>query len=224
MKNKITYYNCHTHRKPQSENEFCIRNAYLNAPDANNGNYTISNGLHPWFASNYSSSEIENILTNLAKLPKNLAIGEIGLDKMKPHFEKQMTVFLQQLEIAEKFKKPLIIHQVKAYEEILPLLRSYKGKVVLHGFQGNVQQWEQLNKNGNVYVSFGAAILGEKGKTKQTLNAIPLSYLLTETDNAPLKIDRIYNTIAAIKQIPILDLAQQIELNFRGVFGSNLNA
>ncbi len=223
MKDKITYYNCHTHRKPQSENEFCIRNAFLCDFPENGSNYCFSSGLHPWFVNNYSESRLENLLLKIAQHPKNLAIGEIGLDKTKPHFEKQMTVFLQQLAIAQKLEKPLLIHAVKSMDEIISPLRSFKGMIVLHGYQGNLQQWEQLNQNQNVYVSFGSKSLQENEKLHKTIQEIPLPFILAETDNKPLRIQEVYKAIANIKNISLEVLAVQIEENFCNVFGSNQN-
>ncbi len=221
MEDKITYYNCHTHRKPQSEKEVCIRNAFLHEPPLSGNNYYFSSGLHPWLVENYTTNTLENLLNKLAQHPKNKAIGEIGLDKRKPHFEKQMTVFLQQLALAEKHHKPLIIHAVKALDEIIAPLRSFKGRIVMHSFQGNIQQWEQLNKNNNVFVSFGSKSLLNNEKLNKTIQAIPLPFLLTETDNAPVSIQKIYAHIAQLKNLSKEAFAHSIESNFQNIFGSN---
>ena len=77
------YINIHSHRKPQIENEFVVRNAFLrtNVSSLVQLPYALSVGLHPWHIQSVNSTQLTDILIEQATLRNVLAIGEIGLDK-----------------------------------------------------------------------------------------------------------------------------------------------
>ncbi|MDZ4666328.1 MAG: TatD family hydrolase [bacterium] len=220
MTQHLTYYNCHSHRKPKLANEICIRNSFLTLPKNAALPYFISAGLHPWLVEKYAQQEVIEKLENALKHPKILAIGEIGLDKFASNFDLQIRLFKLQVEIASKHYLPILIHQVGMLSELGHNLNNFNGKLVLHGYQNHIQVWEQLAKKHSIYVSIGAAILHENQKLVQTVREIPLEFLLVETDNSIVPIDVIYNKIAAIRQCSLEGLCAQIEKNFKLVFAT----
>lgn len=147
-------------------------------------------GIHPWHTINISPSTI-NRLNILAANPQVVAIGETGLDALKgATLEIQTTIFKHHVSLSEQHQKPLIIHCVKAYNEIIALKKQFNPSMpwIIHGFRGKPQLAQQL-LNHNFFIS-----LGEKFNPA-TATIIPSTHLLFESDESPLPISTIINTI-----------------------------
>jgi len=141
------------------------------------------------------------------------------LDKIiKIDFELQKMFFKQQVILSEKYKKPLIIHCVKAFQEIIELRKSLKPNQIwiLHGFNKNGQVAHSLLKNGFI-LSIGSAIINNKKLQKVVLN-ISLDDILLETDDSEIPIQEIYQKIANIKNIEVEELQTKIAQNFKRIF------
>ena len=208
----------HTHNPQAGKN--AIKNILKDFKQIpNTGFYTV--GLHPWYL---SEEKAEADLAELKSVCKNnniLAIGECGLDKLcKTNFDLQQTYFTKQVQLANEIKKPLIIHCVKAYAEVLQMLKENKVcvPVIFHGFNKNAQQAEQIISQG-YFLSFGKYLLEERGK--EVFKLLPLEKIFLETDDAPLEIGTIYRSAALAKQMDVVILKQQIEKNAKLVFGEN---
>jgi len=115
----------------------------------------------------------------IAMHPHVLAIGEAGLDKKKSPvpMDVQKAVFREHVKLSEMLHKPLIVHCVKAVDELLAIRREMgvKHPWVLHGYRGGPEQAEQLRKQG-IYVSLGLEY------NTDTLLDMPFKYLLLESD------------------------------------------
>ncbi len=139
-------------------------------------------GIHPWFLENiphnWSQLLARSIETNLP-----VAIGECGLDYSHELPLLQREVFTKQLDMAQDFSLPLIIHSYKAVDDVLREIRKRSNiKGVLHGFNGSLQQLEQAIELG-FYIGFGGAVTYSRAKNLQRLlEAVPLERLLLETD------------------------------------------
>lgn len=109
-------------------------------------------GLHPWYAEDFTPTSIEALQTHVQTQPKGLcAIGECGLDKLcATPWETQLMGFRLQIELAERYHYPLIIHLVKAWDELLSLRKEIKPQMpwIIHGFRGKPTQAEQLLRSG----------------------------------------------------------------------------
>lgn len=108
-----------------------------------------SAGIHPWEAD--SADVFMPWLETVAALPNVLAIGECGLDKLKgPSLDVQLPVFESQIKLSERVGKPLIIHNVKAVDELIALRRKYKPvqQWIIHGYRGAPQMTGQLLRHG----------------------------------------------------------------------------
>ncbi len=108
-------------------------------------------GIHPWFVTEAAGNWFNNLTAMLTRFP-NAAVGEIGLDKTKPHYDMQSVIFKQCLKIAEQFKRPACIHCVKAWDDMIPILRQTQTPCLLHRFNGSAEIVRQLS-NLPVYFS-----------------------------------------------------------------------
>jgi len=212
----MVFFDVHTHKKIASENVFSIENKYPNASDFTK---PFSIGVHPWFI-NKDKIEEELLIIKEKLQDKNcFALGECGLDKVvETDFELQKIVLRKQLALSEKYKKPVIIHCVKAFQEIIELKKELRPTQtwILHGFQKNLQVAESLLKNG-IVMSIGAAIIHHK-KLQNILLETPLAPILLETDASEVCIQDVYQKVAALKNMEVEVLQQKIAQNFKRIF------
>lgn len=178
----------HTHDKSRTD---AIINIYPNEIIIEGAYHSV--GIHPWHTINVDSSTIEK-LNILATHPQVVAIGETGIDALKgASIEKQKEIFLHHVALSEQHQKPLIIHCVKAFNEIITLKKQLRPSMpwIIHGFRGKPQLASQLINNG-FYIS-----LGEHFNT-QSVTIIPSDHLLFETDESTLDINTIIEKIKGI--------------------------
>ncbi|MBI1838631.1 MAG: TatD family hydrolase [Flavobacteriia bacterium] len=204
-------FDAHTHLSNNSQ--LVIYNKSINI---NEEHHFFSVGIHPW-QENISEEDFKKVLKNAVH--KNcLAIGEIGLDKLKGEsLLKQIEIFKKQIVFSEKLKLPVIIHCVKAWEELLQIKKELNPaqKWIFHGFNkvgilNEVLQTDML-------LSIGTSIFTNK-KLQESIKMIPDNRLLIETDNHSVDIFEVYTQIAQIKKISLLALEEIIEQNFKRTF------
>jgi TatD DNase family protein len=214
------FLNLHSHRKPSGNDELAIRNAFLHLPKSNfPENYRLSFGIHPWFAAHASERECQT-LASAAKNPACLAIGECGIDRVKgPGLATQLDVFKMQVDLANQINKPLILHLVRSYSDVLQFASSIKVPWIVHGFNGNKQMALMLIDKG-ARLSFGVAFLNRQ-RLKDVLNEIPIAKLYLETDTVAYPIQLIYREASAIRNTSIDSLRNAIWTNFERDFLHN---
>ena len=139
--------------------------------------HLFSAGLHPWDVTGHDDEALRN-LEKLLALPQVLAVGECGFDTLKgPSHEMQEQAFIRQVELSERFKKPMILHVVRNFDSIIRLRKKLKPTQpwLIHGFRGGPEQMNQLFAHG-ILVSFGLK------HNPETLRQIPSTRLFLETD------------------------------------------
>lgn len=201
-------FNAHTHIKSK------VHVAIFNAEGMAELPPYYSLGIHPWNAEKGLSDQLIDALNE----PSCLAAGEAGLDKLKgPDLELQKTCFIEQVHLSEELQLPLIIHCVKAWNELRVIKRHLKPQQtwIYHGFS-KANLIEEVVQEG-LMISIGEAILTNK-KLQDKIAWLPLDRILLETDDSDLSIERIYEQISALKKIPLPHLEKQIEVNFKRVF------
>lgn len=189
-------------------------------------------GFHPTelddFNDEYFSFLEENI--NNSKI---VAVGEIGLDY---HYddtdrEKQIMVFRKQLDIAQKYNKPIIVHSRDSIQDTYNILKEYNLKGSIHCFSGSVEMAREFIKLG-YKIGIGGIITYKNAKTiKEVVKDTDLAYILLETDspylapvphrgedNNPKYIPIIADEIASIKGTSSLDIARVTTANAEAVF------
>lgn len=178
----------------------------------------FSIGIHPWDADlQMWSSEFENIIQH-----KNcLAIGECGLDKViDVDLELQKKIFISQLDLAVKYQKPVIIHCVKAFDELIEICKPYQTKIamIIHGFNKSHQLTKQLIDQG-FYLSLNPSIF-KRDDFDFTQLSIEKLFLETD-DNASILIEDVYQKAASCFHLKLDELKEKIYINFTTLFNIN---
>ena len=139
-------------------------------------------GVHPWFVESLKDG-FDIRLENLLKTDSDYMVGEIGLDKHKPNMEKQVEVFVAQLDVAVKLKRTVFLHCVGAWDKILHILKQYKQNelpmLVVHNFDENDTILKQLLKYENVFFSISKNVVYDRN---YRIEQIPINRILIETD------------------------------------------
>jgi TatD DNase family protein len=212
----MVFFDVHTHSKSSTEPVFAIANK---DPTDTDFKKPFSIGIHPWYIRPWNAEKELLIIEEKLQHKNCFALGECGLDKViETDFELQKIVFRKQLQLSEKYKKPVIIHCVRAFQEIIEIKKEIKPTQtwILHGFHKNLQVAESVLKNG-ILLSFGAAVIHSK-KLQNIVSAIPLAAILLETDASAVCIQDMYKRVAALKNIEVEILQQKIEQNFKSIF------
>ncbi|MCU4174162.1 TatD family hydrolase [Carboxylicivirga sp. N1Y90] len=214
------YINLHTHRPTGIDNLTEIVNIELSNTLPNALPEYCSLGIHPWHASDNNIA-----LDRLNKHAKNkqfIAIGETGLDKVRcGTYEQQLDLLHKHIELSEELHKPLILHCVRYYNEIITLRKELKPKQawIFHGFNASVEIMKQATNHG-FYFSYGPSILNSKSKAAKSLLHTPSDRLFFETDDSTESIENIYTKAAHILGIQINDLLSITNDNFKFLFNS----
>ncbi len=163
-------------------------------------------GLHPWFVEIETWEIAWTNLTDLAKLSQVVAIGECGLDRnIDLSMEVQISIFKKHIELAEVLHKPLIIHCVKAFAELIALKKNTKSSIpwIIHGFHKKAEVFQQLLKH-DFYFSFGAAILSDRDPVSSVVKTAPRGRFLLETDDrSDITIEQIYDRAASLRHVSL---------------------
>lgn len=170
-------------------------------------------GLHPWQAAT-------GVIPSEAEILSADAVGEIGLDKAcEVDFEQQRAVFEAQLRLAEQYKKPVVVHCVRAFEEVISALEKFTIKaVIFHGFIGSQEQAARAVKKG-YFLSFGARTERSK-KTIEALRATPLDRLFIETDEADTPIAEMYALVARLRNTEVEEIEEATSRNYERILFS----
>ncbi len=182
-------------------------------------------GWHPQDAIDYRPED-GDWLISLAKHPKVVAIGEIGLDYYWDTSPKdvQHRVFREQIQLAKTVNLPISIHNRDAHADVVRLLQEEGAKDVggvMHCFSGS---WEiaKMCLDMNFYISFGGPVTFKNAKQpKEVARQVPIDRLLIETDapyltphpyrgkrNEPAYVSLVAQSIAEILEISIEEVAQ----------------
>lgn len=132
----MEFFNFHTHQFTNQSNVLELVNQYPQEFDETIPYYSI--GIHPWYIKENEIDLELKIIEEKLHTQNCLAIGECGLDKrIEIPLEQQITVFEKQLALAEKYKKPVVIHCVAAFQEVTAIKKKLKISVpmIIHGFQ-----------------------------------------------------------------------------------------
>lgn len=190
-------------------------------------------GLHPRFFHEHSDEHLQQLPLWLGK-ESPVAIGECGLDYAYAGADKsaQQHLFGAQLALAREFNLPIVIHAVRAVEDVIRMIRaSGHRRGMVHSFNGSQQQAHKLIDLG-YKLSFGGAVTYPKAKKLQELVAsLPLEAVLLETDapdqppvpyqgaqNQPHYLIDVWQCISTIRNESATAIAEATSHNARQLF------
>jgi TatD DNase family protein len=224
------FVDVHTHRRNTSAGVISVSN--FSQKDFENSNFTegsilASVGLHPWFL---TKENFQNDFEKISQFVKNqhiMSIGECGLDKLKGEdLAFQMAVFEAHIRLAETVSKPVVIHCVRSFGEVVAVKKRLKPTVplIIHGYNKNEKVLAELLRH-DFFISIGASILSKKqGNTEgysfaEMVQKIPLDHLFFETDDAEnVEISAIYEAAAEMLNLELNTLKSIVYDNLRNVF------
>lgn len=170
-------------------------------------------GIHPW-SSEFVNEDMLDKLDVFARYDNVIAIGETGIDGLKGASpDKQKELFLRHAVIASELKKPVIIHAVRSYNDIISLHKKLKPENawIIHGFRGNGNIADALLKEG-FYLSYGEFF------NAVSLLSTPLDRMFIETDCSSLPVEKIYSVIACELGMKPNLLEKEISANIKRLF------
>lgn len=154
--------------------------------------------------------KLEKLLLN----NKIVGIGEIGLDYhySTENKEKQKELFEKQLNLAEKYNLPVVIHTREATNDTITILKKYKVKGIIHCFSGSYETACQYIKMGYL-LGIGGVITFKNCHLKDTVKQLNLENIVLETDSPYLSPVPYRGKINTSKNIPIIAEFIANELN-----------
>ena len=191
-------------------------------------------GLHPVFLSAHQTDVDIAALETAIQQHSPIAVGEIGLDFFIADHDKakQLALFSAQIELAETYQLPVILHVRKAHDEVLKVLRqhSLSGGIV-HAFNGSMQQANAYMKLGFVFGIGGALTYSRAHRLHRLFSTLPLEHIVLETDapdmplanqqetrNTPENLPQILTTLATLRSISPSLIAQITSANCQRLF------
>lgn len=219
----MQFINLHTHHHSNQLNTFELVNQYPLEYHSTIPYYSM--GIHPWFIKEATLEQEFEILTQKIQDKNCLAIGECGLDKrIDVPLDLQKAVFERQLLLAQHVQKPVIIHCVAAFDELIECTKRLQIEVpiIVHGFSKNSQVANQLIQQG-FYISFGKYLF-QMPNLASVLNQIPEERFFLETDTALQTIEDVYQLVAKSKGISVPALQEKVKQNFESIFNTKIEA
>lgn len=214
----MQYFNLHTHKFTNNPTTLELVNQYPWEFDENIPQYSI--GIHPWYIDENRLELDLKIIEEKLQQPECLALGECGLDKrIEIPLVLQIEVFEKQIELAEKYQKPLVVHLVAAFDELIAIKKRVNVTVpiIIHGFSKNEQLAKQLLDNG-FYLSFGKYLL-HNPELKYVFILIPNNRIFLETDTVEETLEEVYKLAAQYKRMTGTEMIEVVANNWRKVFG-----
>jgi TatD DNase family protein len=195
----------------------------------------LMSGLHPTHVKENCKEELAHVEEQLAAR-KFYAVGEIGIDLYwdKTFLKQQQEAFQHQIQLAKKYKLPIVIHCRDAFDEVFEVLEKEKDASlfgIFHCFTGTKEQAEKAI-GYNMKLGIGGVVTFKNGKIDQFLNEIPIEHIVLETDapylaptpfrgkrNESSYVMNVLKKIAEIYQLPEAEVAKITTENSKAVFG-----
>jgi TatD DNase family protein len=218
------FIDIHTHEAKYAEGIFAIDVLMVHEEriPGDTPGIAYSAGIHPWFLDESNRRALIQKVEELVTHPAVILVGEAGFDKIKgPALEIQRMVFEEQVAISETRTMPVIIHCVRAWDELLMEHKKLKPRMpwLVHGFRGNRELAMQLINKG-MYISFWFDFV-LKPESSELIRSLPSDRIFLETDGAEVDIRDIYNKISLDLELNLNELKELILRNFNFFFNVN---
>jgi TatD DNase family protein len=195
-------------------------------------------GIHPWFLSGLQQENLDNLAQIVSKNKANIvAIGETGLDgviaRQQDNMTQQKLFFEFQLNLAQQYKLPVIVHHRRTHNETITILKKINVERggIIHAFSGSYQQACQYIDLGFKLGIGGTITYPRAEKTIKAIKRLPLSSLVLETDspsmplygfqgesNSPLRIINVFKKLIELREESDEEIAAKIEQNILDIF------
>lgn len=220
----VDFIDIHTHYSKPVAGVFIVENlmAHEERTPEDVPELACTFGIHPWNLNENNYGQLIKKVNRVAGASNLMAIGEAGFDKIKgPEMELQRKAFEEQIAISEEIKKPVIIHCVRAWDELLSAQRKLHPKMpwLIHGFRGKTELAAQLISKG-FFLSFWFDFV-IRPESAQLLKSLPKDRIFLETDGADVDIRDIYKKVSSDLNMSVDELKAVILTNFKVFFGNN---
>jgi TatD DNase family protein len=215
------YIDIHNHGSIPEMGKFQVENlmTHENREPQNIDNLSFTIGVHPWFLTSENMEQHIGIVANYSADENIVAIGEAGFDRLKgPSYSIQKIAFAEHVKIANKVSKPLFIHCVRAWDDLLSAHKKLRPSTpwIIHGFRGKKELARQLTDKG-MFLSFWFDFILEP-ESSRLLQSLPKDRIFLETDGSGADIKKIYNKVAGDLEISVENLKALIYENYNEVF------
>lgn len=165
----------------------------------------LSIGFHPEFAKEITENDLSWLESLIQSCPKVVAIGEIGLDY---HWEKdakqvQQQLFQKQLDLAQKYSLPVVIHTRDAIQDTYDILKRYSLRGDIHCYSGSVEMAENFIRLG-YFLGIGGVVTFSNSKLYEVVIKVGLKHILLETDSPYLAPSPYRGSVNESKNIPVI--------------------
>lgn len=213
----MKFVNLHTHFYTNSDSILEIVNQYPKDFSEEIPHYSI--GIHPWYIDDERLKEDLNVIKEKLLLNECIALGECGLDKrIDKIYSAQIDVFESQLNLLHEISKPVILHCVASFDEVISCKKNSRlsSPFIIHGFSKNIQVAKQL-LNQDFYLSFGKYLL-RNPELSEVFKQIPNEKIFLETDTIAESLEEVYTFAANCKNISIEEMKEIVWNNYQTVF------
>lgn len=213
----MKFVNLHTHFYTNSDSILEIVNQYPNEFSPEIPHYSI--GIHPWHIDEQRLYNDLKIIKEKLSTKECIALGECGLDKrIDKIYSTQIDVFESQLNLLHEISKPVILHCVASYDEVISCKKNsgLSSPFIIHGFSKNSQVAKQL-LHQDFYLSFGKYLL-RNPELSDVFRKIPNEKIFLETDTIAESLEEVYTFAANCKNISIEEMKEIVWNNYQSVF------
>ena len=189
-------------------------------------------GFHPDEADNVTDKDLEDLERIIVTNKKIIGIGEIGLDYYHNDMnkEKQKEIFIKQIELAEKYDLPIVIHSRESIQDVYDILKEHHARGVIHCFSGSLEMAKLFIDLG-FYLGIGGVLTFKNSKLKEVVQELSLDNIVLETDspylapepyrghtNYPQNIKVIAQALRKIKEVTLDEVAEKTTNNVHKIY------
>ena len=189
-------------------------------------------GFHPDEADNVTDKDLEDLERIIITNKKIIGIGEIGLDYYHNDMnkEKQKEIFVKQIELAEKYDLPIVIHSRESIQDVYDILKEHHARGVIHCFSASLEMAKLFIDLG-FYLGIGGVLTFKNSKLKEVVQEISLDNIVLETDspylapepyrghtNYPQNIKVIAQALRKIKEVTLDEVAETTTNNVHKIY------
>lgn len=223
----VPFIDIHTHKTNSEKEIVTVVNLEPGDPiPVFSGKNFYSVGLHPWkIGTKKEDNDRMLVMEDALEIDHVIFVGECGLDKRaETSLEEQLRAFSAQIFMAAEFQKPLIIHCVKAWNEVVELHNKNNPGMpwIFHAYNGSVELTRQLLVKKFMF-SFGEALFRENSKAIESFKILPLERIFFETDEYEGPVEEIYKRGAELKNISVETLKKVVWENFNRIENVSFN-